>query len=127
MRGSRITSALWARQSALSGRFRTLQHARQIKTDPFQAIRSLGLHARLAHHAAVAGVLRGDVGLERLRPQVARLHSMIVEEAAHLLERKDPPHLPRDPLPPPPPPPAPPPPLHTPPPRPPNPPPPLSP
>src|SRR5258708_27652807 len=98
MRESRITSTLWARQSALSGRFRTLEHARQINTDPFQAIRSLDLHARLAHHAAVARVLRGDVGLERLRPQVARFHSMIVEEAAHLLERKDAPHLPGEPL-----------------------------
>src|SRR6267154_2943340 len=98
MRESRITSALWARRPALSGRFRTLQRARQIKTDPFQSIRSLDLHARLAHHAAVAGVLRGDVGLERLRPEVARLHSMIVEEAPHLLERKDAPHLSGEPL-----------------------------
>src|SRR5262249_57565590 len=54
---------------------------------------SLDLNARLAHHAAVAGVLRSDVRLERLRPQVARLHSMIVEEALHRLERKDAPHL----------------------------------
>src|SRR5438309_7271488 len=98
MRESRITSALWARRPALSGRFRTLQHARQIKTDPFQAIWSLGLNARLAHHAAVAGVLRGDVSLERLGLQVARLDSMIVEEAPHRLERKDAPHLPGEPL-----------------------------
>src|SRR5258706_14096951 len=98
MRESRITSALWAGRPALSGRFRTLEHVRRIRTDPFQAIRSLDLHARLAHHAAVARVLRGDVGLERLRPQVARLDSLIVEEAPHRIERKDAPHLPGEPL-----------------------------
>src|SRR5258706_530835 len=68
MRESRITSALWARRPALSGRFRTLQHGAERA-----AQRSLDLYARFAHHAAVAGVLRGDVGLERFRAQVARL------------------------------------------------------
>src|SRR5207248_2745661 len=59
---------------------------------------SLDPYARLAHHAAVAGVLRGDVGLELLRLQIARLDSPTLEEALHCVERKDAPNLPGKPL-----------------------------